>query len=1354
MQEIKELFDRFLKNEQENNDFMNEMYKLAPEKKWETLFVENVNKTSLFYMDNCAIFERLEKILAKDLSEEEAETFYEQSIAMYDDRSLEYRFLVPIFDKLIPYYEKKMDYGKLVRLYVARNYEINDVKGRMFAFQEKRTEDIDRVIALKEHYTDMQNQVERAQIWVAYYIKIVLGLDTEILPPREAFAEYDEMMAYWNSDEVQKLDGDCKKIQKYLELTKSNLTDAIHTIDQEDEEIQKRFCQIARENYFIEYQKVKNEFEIDAVSYAGYLYALYLTHEKTKEEIFDDLLDFYKYGIGKFEKEEALSGEGLEFMINITRVLFRWSKEDISKERKHRMNANLISLAEMSWKQVPIGFGPILSQFMRQLFQFILSEENTDIKAEEVVYKLTIQRNFFTYMHARQVKKLTMLLFEASYALMPSLFSRYKGMSYEELAEFVENCAKIHDIGIIDMVPFRYEKNYPMTEEEEEQNRKHPVIGVKYIEEIPQLSQYRDVILGHHKHYDGMGGYPENYDNTQAFHKIITDMIFLADSIDFLFDPFMQKGNNRNFEEILQELHDGMGTKYHPMLIEVIESSKSLQEKILAAVSDDKYAAMFEYYKDLENLVIHQDIEAFANEIADMITEAQKTKKTDDVALYLDRLFEYAAREHSDLLYGKAYYYSMYYHVIREEYMNAINCGIEACRYFEKLEMYSYLSAIHNSIGLSMQCQGNPENGIGHFLQSIEYASISERKDLMGITYNNLANIFKQLELYEKAIEYFAYAEECFQEAEAYLLLLYYNILYCYIKMDNRKKVDVYWKKIQKLKEKPEEYTTYSEFSEALYDAFYDEYVHDEESFNRHLEIAASNLLVLDDYRYYIEEINLYMDLLLKLGRFEELIKQLDIYIDYCREHHIAHFILNSFMQKRIMCAYMVKDFETSRKISSYLGKVIEEQLYNQAEVTTQIENTFLKDIQRQSTRKEIIDENQQLERKVADAKNASEAKTTFLSSMSHEIRTPIHAVIGLNEMILRESKEAHIIEYAKDIQIAGNSLLNIVNDVLDFSKMEADKVEIISEKYELFELLRDLYQTYLPKAKEKNLELLFQCDESIPALLYGDMPRIKQILTNLISNAIKFTEKGKVTVIISKVLENADQISLQFHVKDTGIGVKKEEIENLLKPFERVDENRNSSIEGTGLGLSIVSMMVHKMNGHFTIDSEYGVGSEFQVELPQKVLSKETIGRVSFGGNAKETERKLIAPDARILVVDDNAVNLKVITSLLKRTKMQVETAKNGVECLELVKRQRYDIILLDHMMPEMDGLETLKRLQLDPGMNEKTPVIALTANSGSGAKEFYTSQGFRDYLPKPLDYHVMEEKIGKYLSVEFLCS
>ncbi len=402
---------------------------------------------------------------------------------------------------------------------------------------------------------------------------------------------------------------------------------------------------------------------------------------------------------------------------------------------------------------------------------------------------------------------------------------------------------------------------------------------------------------------------------------------------------------------------------------------------------------------------------------------------------------------------------------------------------------------------------------------------------------------------------------------------------------------------------------------------------------------------------------------------------------------------------------------------------------------------------------KETMDE---LESAKQEAWHANQVKSDFLANMSHEIRTPINAILGFDEMILRESSEKDTIKYASDIKDSGQTLLSIVNDILDLSKIEAGKMEIIPEEYDIVEMVSGLVKMITPKVMEKGLKLAVDIDSKIPRRLYGDDVRISQVLTNLLSNAVKYTESGEITFQIKAEQPENNNVHLFLAVKDTGVGIKEENTAILFSEFSRIEDTSIHKIEGTGLGLPISQKILNLMDSNLEVTSTYGKGSVFFFFLNQAVVSPIPIGDFNLASMNIHEEVKVFrenftAPDARILVVDDVEMNLKVFKGLLNKSMMKIDTAISGADAIECIKANPYDIIFMDHQMPHMDGIETLERLKNENIIDiNKTPVIALTANAISGAREMYLEKGFSDYLTKPLNGWNLSDLLRKWLPNE----
>ena len=394
-------------------------------------------------------------------------------------------------------------------------------------------------------------------------------------------------------------------------------------------------------------------------------------------------------------------------------------------------------------------------------------------------------------------------------------------------------------------------------------------------------------------------------------------------------------------------------------------------------------------------------------------------------------------------------------------------------------------------------------------------------------------------------------------------------------------------------------------------------------------------------------------------------------------------------------------------------------------------------------------EENELARQQKKEIEELNKAENNFFSSMSHEIRTPINTIIGLNEIILRGDIPEDVAENAKNIQSASKILLTLINDILDLSKIKSGKMEIINSSYETGALFSEIVNMIWIKANEKGLEFRLHVDPSIPSMLCGDEVRIKQVLINLLNNAVKYTSEGSVTLSVRCERLNLNRVRVWYSVEDTGQGVKKENIPHIFSAFKRVNEEKNRHIEGTGLGLSIVHQLVELMGGEISVNSVYTKGSTFLVMLEQDIVDSKELGTFTLASRVRAHEgvqyrQSFEAPDAHILVVDDNEMNLMVVRKLLLETKIQIDTASSAAECLRLTQTQHYDAILMDHLMPEMDGIQCLHALRIQAGgLCQDVPVIALTANAGSDNQLLYKKEGFSGYLAKPVSGALLEAAV-----------
>lgn len=490
-----------------------------------------------------------------------------------------------------------------------------------------------------------------------------------------------------------------------------------------------------------------------------------------------------------------------------------------------------------------------------------------------------------------------------------------------------------------------------------------------------------------------------------------------------------------------------------------------------------------------------------------------------------------------------------------------------------------------------------------------------------------------------------------------------------------------------------------------------------------------------------------------KYGLFDPVKNAKNYIIDNLKEAVIVtdadhrFLFLNSMADKIITSINKEQGYSTDDKIYAFIQG--SQDFFDWKDRHYQVEETVLKDnelIQGYMMTivdvTKIIEQNHLMKRLVLQTEDANRAKTNFVSNMSHEIRTPMNSIVGITEILLRSRHSQKEQEYLLNIQSSGRVLLTIINDVLDCSKMEAGKMQLFDEPYDTCSLFHDLRISMENRIGHSGLELIYDIDQDIPCKLKGDMGRIRQVIINLVNNAIKYTEKGSVRFSVHVRQKNTDKVMLYYEVADTGIGIRKEDQKILFDAFQRVEMDRNRYVEGTGLGLTISQNLVNMMGGVIEVESEYGKGSRFFFTIEQTIIDPTPVSAVNYNGQKdnvteKEAECLFIAPEAHILLVDDNELNLVVAKELLKPLRMQIDTAENGLQAVKMVRGSQYDLVLMDHMMPVMDGIEAAKAIRALPeDKYQKLPIIALTANAMVDARKEFLNAGMNGFVAKPIDF------------------
>lgn len=506
-----------------------------------------------------------------------------------------------------------------------------------------------------------------------------------------------------------------------------------------------------------------------------------------------------------------------------------------------------------------------------------------------------------------------------------------------------------------------------------------------------------------------------------------------------------------------------------------------------------------------------------------------------------------------------------------------------------------------------------------------------------------------------------------------------------------------------------------------------------------------------------------------KYGLFDPVKNAKNYIIDNLKEAVIVtdadhrFLFLNSMADKIITSINKEQGYSTDDKIYAFIQG--SQDFFDWKDRHYQVEETVLKDnelIQGYMMTivdvTKIIEQNHLMKRLVLQTEDANRAKTNFVSNMSHEIRTPMNSIVGITEILLRSRHSPKEQEYLLNIQSSGRVLLTIINDVLDCSKMEAGKMQLFDEPYDTCSLFHDLRISMENRIGHSGLELIYDIDQDIPCKLKGDMGRIRQVIINLVNNAIKYTEKGSVRFSVHVRQKNTDKVMLYYEVADTGIGIRKEDQKILFDAFQRVEIDRNRYVEGTGLGLTISQNLVNMMGGVIEVESEYGKGSRFFFTIEQTIIDPTPVSAVNYNGQKdnvteKEAECLFIAPEAHILLVDDNELNLVVAKELLKPLRMQIDTAENGLQAVKMVRGSQYDLVLMDHMMPVMDGIVATKTIrELPDEKYKKLPIIALTANAMVDARKEFLNAGMNGFVAKPIDFTRICNQLKLWLPKELV--
>lgn len=761
--------------------------------------------------------------------------------------------------------------------------------------------------------------------------------------------------------------------------------------------------------------------------------------------------------------------------------------------------------------------------------------------------------------------------------------------------------------------------------------------------------------------------------------------------------------------------------------------------------------------EDISRQVISPESEIIVKRITDYLYNGVSAG-VDEIRATADELLAAAERENSDLLYGWYYLAMLEYINLKDDFTKLELYANEGLKYQERAGAYNLMIRSHIYLGISAEKTGDIEREVEQMLRGLDIALAHDLHFECCMVANNLSALFYREQEYERAIYYGRLCEDRMLKSGqwnmdmpiySYFIVNLGNALTAAGRLDEaeqeRAKLRAYLKYMEEKGRKAPDFIIYTFF------AFLDLKQGDRDAMRADIDRALADKVSTRQCYMYLDDINIHLDVLEQAEEYDRELETIEFFVGECRKEGVDPSAIKSFFRRKAVVSYAKGDKDGALDgCREYMEAILSEE-EQQARKIHRAEKRHLELKAEEQRRKLIQDKNEQLQADMETVRTEAAAKAAFISSVSHEIRTPINAILGMDEMILRETSEENIRHYAYTLRRAGKSLLGMINDILDYSKLDAGRLSIVPQEYYLADMINGSVDMIRSKAASKQLELKVDVRESIPRRLFGDDIRIKQIVTNLLSNAVKYTDSGSVSLNVDWSLQPDGNILLIVRVSDTGCGISEEDMSHIFDPFRRLEEDRNRNVEGTGLGLSIVQGLLKSMDSELKVESVYGEGSTFSFEVYQEVRDTTPVGRIDPNSIADEMENdrreQFTAKRASVLIVDDNVINLEVARGLLKRTLMRIETAGSGEEGLRRCRQRRFDIILMDHRMPGMSGIEALHRIREECPANAETPVIAMTANIESGLEEFYAGEGFAGYLTKPVSAGTLEGMIRKNL-------
>lgn len=1347
---VTKYFEIFRKNYTEWNNLLRTFLKTTEKEVWMKDYCKTMVRFQTMYDENKENIANIKNVL-NELTPETADILYDQVVKAYLEDYNDAEFLIYVSKRLLDYYKGTDDYSKQAFLYaVISNYllEVDNPEGK-----GKNTDITYLTEGMKyiDHYTELDKSA-RYRIWIMYYNYIVRCVDSKIISLSDALDAYDLIMAFSERPEIKELDKNYKELHELKEYITQTLYIGIGVIDEADPATRRRFYEITKKYFDDNADSITSLYELPSEMYASYLYNEFFGKKIDVDQVFEKYLDYFIYKFQFIKTQSDFDGDELIQCINAINYLTKLGKSVSNIELINRALDVFVDFVQGKWIKNNSSLIFTVNEMLGKVCLSLLSYDTVGIDKEKCITQLIIQRDIYVYIKAKITAEIAEAIYREIAEKNIAFFDRVVSIPKKQWKDYLYHCSMFHDIGeelIMGCLKFR---SRPLFIEEAERNACHVEYGTKIFQNIPSIEKYMDAVKGHHSYYNGIGGVSFNYDRNKTDVAPFIDILSLAVYIEEATNPYWDfEQKSKPFPLLINDISSEKNRRFNGELVDLILENKVLQKKIEKIVTDIRDDITYDVSRNWEKIQLSEDEDSIVNEIIEKLEEFKKTCDKEGFKPYFVKLEYLVKNSKNNAVKGKAMHYLMLYYFVTGEYEKGMMLEIESQKLLRESHNYELLSKNYINLGTASLVRNNPEAAMSYFLNGLSFARRTPGCETdENVAYFSLAGIYLMVQHYEKAFEYYNRCNINFLDIRDKLNYLS-TYGYCCAKLGKNDLLVTIKEEFEKDLLGNPEYAIYPHY---VYLAVFSDLLKLSDELEKNLDILKKYEIKAEEVAFFPDEMFIYIGLLDKLGRYELMSGMLDRYIALVKDYpeYSKHYI--RFVDEKIRClTYLFgqNDYREYEKMISDAKLISARQNSLHME---EVEENLLKAIKIREEHEEYATNQEVLEESIRKAQSDSRQKSQFLSSMSHEIRTPINAILGLNEMILRESNEDDILRYATDIHNAGKQLLGIINDVLDYSKIEAGKMELVPQRYDLGDMINDIKNMMEPKFTEKNLQFIVRYDDSVPSVLYGDDLRIRQILFNLLSNAYKYTKSGFVQFSISYEKKTEQSIIVRFAVKDTGIGLKPDQIEKLAIPFERFDLAKNRGVEGTGLGMSIVMKLLEQMESHLVIESEYDKGSTFSFEIEQGVIEWHRLGRLDENRKkivqenvARRNRQSLYAPEAKILVVDDNSVNLKVVSALLKRTGVQITCATSGQECLDLCDKNIYHMIFLDHMMPEMDGVETLGVLKKTGGPNSTVPVIALTANVVESVDNFYVRSGFDELLTKPINAERLEELIAYYL-------